>query len=243
MVSHFTGTLPIRPYHPTQFFGTIKADGQLPKVAALACHHQEVVAISLVGYDTSVSAALARLWQREQLAFEPDPAIDWHGPQQLGRRQENYKQFHATLPGTKEVHVLALPVSANIAEGMLHPPDIPKPKQEQGSSSPPIQPAQVDRSRFVLGNWDEATPHLRSFLGHLHAMRVIFLHRHENPALVEVWASQLWMTGTGSRSHYATRGAGHQGLETVRRPGPLEPLDRRRRALRLASLAMRVTWL
>ena len=130
-----TGTLPIRPYHPTQFFGTIKADGQLPKVAALACHHQEVVAISLVGYDTSVSAALARLWQREQLAFEPDPAIDWHGPQQLGRRQENYKQFHATLPGTKEVHVLALPVSANIAEGMLHPPDIPKPKQEQESSS------------------------------------------------------------------------------------------------------------
>ena len=82
MVSHFTGTLPIRPYHPTQFFGTIKADGQLPRVAALACHHQEVVAISLVGYDTSVSAALARLWQREQLAFEPDPSIDWHGPGQ-----------------------------------------------------------------------------------------------------------------------------------------------------------------
>jgi len=65
----FNGTLPIRPSHPTQFFGTIKADGQLPRVAALACHHQEVVAISLVGYDTSVSAALARLWQREQRAF------------------------------------------------------------------------------------------------------------------------------------------------------------------------------
>jgi hypothetical protein len=191
----FNGTLPVRPYHTTEFFGTIKADGQLPKVAALACHHQEVVAISLVGYDTSVSAALARLWQREQLVFEPDPAIDWHGPQHLGRRQENYKQFHATLPGTKEVHVLTLPISANIAEGMLHPPDILKPKEEQGSSSTPIQPAQVDRSRFVLGNWDEDIPHLRSFLGHLYAMRVIFLHRHENPALVEVWASQLWREG------------------------------------------------
>ena len=102
MESLITGTLPIRPYHPTQFFGTIKADGQLPKVAALACHHQEVVAISLVGYDTSVSAALARLWQREQLTFEPDPATSWHGPGQLGRRPENYKQFHTTLPGTKE---------------------------------------------------------------------------------------------------------------------------------------------
>ncbi len=49
MVHVLTGTSPIRPYHPTQFFGTIKADGQLPKVAALACHRQEVVAISLVG--------------------------------------------------------------------------------------------------------------------------------------------------------------------------------------------------
>ena len=87
----FNGTLPVRPYHPTQFFGTIKADGQLPKVAALACYHQEVVAISLVGYDTSVSAALARLWQREQLAFEVDPTIDWHGQGSLvaGRRTTN----------------------------------------------------------------------------------------------------------------------------------------------------------
>jgi hypothetical protein len=195
MVMSFTGTLPIRPYHSTQFFGTIKADGQLPRVAALACHHQEVIAISLVGYDTSVSAALARLWQREQLAFEPDPSIDWQGPGQLGRWQENYKQFHATLPGTKEVHVLALPISANIAESMLHPPDIPKPKEEQGSSSTPMQQAQVDLTRFVLGNWDEDTPHLRSFLGHLHAMRVIFLHRHEHPDLVEIWASQIWRHG------------------------------------------------
>jgi hypothetical protein len=195
MESLITGTLPVRPYHPTQFFGTIKADGQLPKVAALACHHQEVVAISLVGYDTSVSAALARLWQREHLVFEADPTIDWHGPGQLGRRSENYKQFHTTLPGTKEVHILALPLSANIAEGMLHPPDIPKPKEEQASSSTPMQAAQVDLTRFVLGNWDEDTPHLRSFLGHLHAMRVIFLHRHESSDLVEVWASQLWREG------------------------------------------------
>jgi hypothetical protein len=165
MISVLTGTLPIRPYHPTQLFGTIKADGQLPKVAALACHHQELVAISLVGYDTSVSAALARLWQREQLIFEPDPAIDWHGSQHLGRRQENYKQFHAMLPGTKEVHFLALPISAHIAKGILHPPDVPKPKQEQESSTPPIQQAQGNRSRFVLGNWDEDTPIYEVFWG------------------------------------------------------------------------------
>ena len=57
MESLMRGTLPIRPYHPTQFFGTIKADGQLPKVAALACHHHEVVAISLVGYGDLAAAS------------------------------------------------------------------------------------------------------------------------------------------------------------------------------------------
>ncbi len=191
-----TGTLPVRPYHPTQLFGTLKADGQLPKVAALACVHHELVAISLVGYDTSVSAALARLWQREQLVFAPGPEINWDGPLRIERRSESYKQFHASLPGTKEVHYLALPVSAHIAEGMLHPPDIPKPAEEKGpSSSPIITPVQVDRSRFVLGNWDEETPHRRSFLGQLHAMRVIFLHRHEHAAWVDAWADHLWSEG------------------------------------------------
>jgi hypothetical protein len=153
----------------------------------LACWHQELVVISLVGYDTSVSAALARLWQREQLAFEPDLAIDWAGPQHIHRRQENYKQFQVMLLGTKEVHCLALPISAPIAEGILHPPDLPGPesKKEQGISTPPPPQPQVDRSRFVLGNWDEEAPHVRSFPGHLHAMRGIFLHRQENPALVE----------------------------------------------------------
>jgi hypothetical protein len=197
METILTGTPPVRPYHPTHLFGTIAADGQMLKVAALACWHQELVVISLVGYDTSVSAALARLWQREQLAFEPDLAIDWPGPQHIHRRQGNYRQFQVMLPGTKEVHCLALPASAHIAEGILHLPDLPRPesKKEQGISTLHLPSHRVDRSRFVLGNWDEEAPHVRSFLGHLHAMRGIFLHRHENPALVEIWANQLWIQG------------------------------------------------
>lgn len=195
------GTLPVRPYHPTQLFGTIQADGQMPKVAALACHKQELVVLSLVGYDTSVSAAFARLWQGEQLAFEPNEeagtGTGWQGPLRFGRRAESYRQFHASLPGTKEVHDLALPVSANIAEGILHPPDIPRPKPEQppARSNPTLTLPQVEQARFVLGNWDEDTPHGRSFLGQLHAMRVIFLHRHRQPALVQTWAEQLWLQG------------------------------------------------
>src|SRR5712692_6356622 len=120
------GTLPARPFHPDGFFGTVQVDGQHPRVAALVCHELDVVAISLVGYDTSISAALATLWQRQQLALL-------------------------------------------LAEGILHPPDLPKPKEEAESpaaatrATSPIQMAEVDRTRFLLGNWDEPTPHQRSF--------------------------------------------------------------------------------
>ena len=48
----------------------------------------------------------------------------------------------------------------------------------------------------MLGNWDEDTPHMRSFLGQLYAMRVIFLHRNqEHPEWVATWADQLWLRG------------------------------------------------
>src|SRR5579859_1005376 len=87
-----TGTLPVRAFHPERFFGTLQVDGQLPRVAALVCHELDVVVISLVGYDTSVSAALAILWQNEQVPFLLAEGVTWHGPLRLARRSEGYKQ-------------------------------------------------------------------------------------------------------------------------------------------------------
>lgn len=201
------GTWPVR-MHADRFFGTVKVDGQHPRVAALACHEGNVVAISLVGYDTSVSAALASLWFREAVPFLVDEGVKWDGPRSLKRLAEPYKQFSVTLEGTKEVHYLALPTSAHIAEGILHPPDLPSPpKEEQGESAdkhkhpvvppPPVSssPAQ-ERTRFVLGNWDEDFPHERSFLGTLYGMRVLFLHKDEtHPEWPGVWARELWTRG------------------------------------------------
>ncbi len=196
------GTLPVRPFHPDGFFGTVQVDGQHPRVAALVCHELDVVVISLVGYDTSISAALATLWQRQQLALLLAEGVEWHGPLRLQRLPIGYKQFSTHLPGTREVHAIALPLSAHIAEGILHPPDLPKPKEEAvpataaTRATSPIQAAEVDRTRFVLGNWDEPTPHKRSFLGQLYAMRVIFLHRdHEHPEWADIWADELWNHG------------------------------------------------
>jgi hypothetical protein len=203
-----TGTLPVRAFHPERFFGTLQVDGQLPRVAALVCHELDVVALSVVGYDTSVSAALAKLWQHEQVPFLLAEGVEWRGPLRLARRSEGYKQFSTRLQGTKEVQTIALPLSAHIAEGIVHPPDLPRPKEEEeeegrassatGKPRPtsPMQTVPVDRSRFVLGNWDEATPHARSFLGQLYAMRVIFLHRDaEHPEWADCWADELWRRG------------------------------------------------
>ena len=196
------GTWPVR-MHTDRFFGTIKADGQHPRVAGLACYKGDIVAISLVGYDTSVSAVLASLWLRESVPFLPDEDVQWQGPRDLKRRPEAYKQFSVQLPGTKEVHALAVPISAHIAEGILHPPDLPSPsKQEtpetQGvPNKPKPSLSAIDRTRFVLGNWDEEYPHERSFLGTLYGMRVLFLHRDQkHPEWPHIWAREIWERGS-----------------------------------------------
>ena len=201
--SLLTGTWPVR-MHADRFFGTVKVDGQHPRVAGLACHDGDVVAISLVGYDTSVSAALASLWSREAVPFLLDEGVKWDGPRSLKRRMDSYKQFSVLLEGTKEVHCIALPASAHIAEGILHPPDLPSPAKEEKieeantPTHPTLSPpSSMDRTRFVLGNWDEESPHERSFLGTLYGMRVLFLHKdEEHPEWPSIWARELWARGS-----------------------------------------------
>lgn len=202
-VSLLTGSWPVR-MHAGKFFGAVKADGQHPRVAALACYQGDVVAISLVGYDTSVSAVLASLWSRESVPFLVGEGVRWDGPRYLKRRPEPYKQFSVTLEGTKEVQYIALPASAHIAEGILHPPDLPSPPKEEKTADaqkrpaapPPPPPDPVDRTRFVLGNWNEEYPHERSFLGTLYGMRVLFLHKdEEHPEWPRIWAKEIWERG------------------------------------------------
>lgn len=183
------GTWPVQ-MHADRFFGTIKVDGQHPRVAALVCHDGDALALSLVGYDTSVSAALATLWNRETVVFQPDEGVSWHGPRTLRRRADPYKQYTVQLEGTKEMHYIALPSTANIAEGILHPPDLPT-QDEDGKET-----TKIDRTRFVLGNWDEETPNARSFLGTLYGMRALFLHKDDkHPDWPGIWARELWQRG------------------------------------------------
>src|SRR5260370_40596344 len=209
------GTLPIGPFHPDGFAGSLQADGQQVRVAALACDAEGMIALSLVGFDASIGVVLSRLWGSTAVPFAPAPDWqgEWQGPEQLKRSGERYKQCVAPLEGTREVHALALLRTAHLTEGILHPPDLPEMRAQSEAASPeqerelmhvpappssqPTPPVWVPR--YVLGNWDESGPHRQSFLGHLYALRVLFLHRHtEHPEWPEVWAEALWERGLES---------------------------------------------
>jgi hypothetical protein len=198
------GTLPVRPFHPDGFVGSLQADGQQVRVVALACDDERVIALSLVGFDTSIGVVLARLWSSTAVPFEPATSLqeEWQGPGQLKRSSERYKQCVAHLEGTREVHALALLRTAHLTEGILHPPDLPEMgEQEQGTAAPSPKQQKPPQwiPRYVLGNWDESGPHRQSFLGHLYALRVLFLHRHtDHPEWPDVWAKALWERGLAS---------------------------------------------
>lgn len=215
-MSVLDGTLPVYPFHPDGFVGTLQADGQQVRVAALACQGRHVVVLSLVGFDTSIGVVLSRLWSLTAVSFLPAPAwtTEWSGPEQLARGAEHYKQCVAHLDGTREVHALAFLRTAHLTEGILHPPDLPQeekvvedaiqqqqtkrrheqPEQHEQQAQQPKPPKWVPR--YILSNWNEIGPHRQSFLGHLYALRVLFLHRHlEHPEWPEQWADALWDRG------------------------------------------------
>ncbi len=206
-VTLLDGTLPLRPFHPDGFVGSLEADGQHVRAAALACDDERMIAISLVGFDTSIGVVLARFWSSTVVPFMPADAWQevWQGQAHLKRSIERYKQCIAHLEGTREVHALALVRTAHLTEGILHPPDLPempeKPNEETdqargGASSPVYGKPPVWIPRYILGNWDESGPNKQSFLGHLYALRVLFLHRHsEHPEWPDVWAQALWERG------------------------------------------------
>ncbi len=195
-----SGTLPVRAFCPDGFFGVIQVDGQVARVAALATVEGKLLLASLVGFDTTVSATLAQLWQGKQVFFTPRTGVAWSGPQMLTRRKESYKQFATKLAGTNEVHIVALSLDAHISEGLLTPPAMASAddgKKSNQANPTPASTFPAGGARFVLGNWDEDEPHQRAFLANLYAMRVILLHHRDprHPDRVDLWARELWTRG------------------------------------------------
>lgn len=214
-MSVLSGSPLVQPYDADGFVGALEADGQQVKVAAIACDGERVIMLSLVGYDTSVGVMLGRLWGGTNVAFRPAFAWtdEWHGETLVQRAGSSYRTVGGPLSGVREVHVLALLRAASIREGILNPPELPEPPQpeteekasdDEGSlpasastatpPTPPKPPPPVPR--YILGNWHETSPNRRAFQGHLAALRIPILSRHEtHPDWPDQWADALWQRG------------------------------------------------
>src|SRR5512147_1374821 len=97
-------------FDPTGFVGEVAADGQRVRVAAIATDDDgRVVLLSLVGYETSVSAALARLMKGEQIGFLPTMHHTWDAPTALQALRVSYWLWRAEITGTREKQGVAFP--------------------------------------------------------------------------------------------------------------------------------------
>jgi hypothetical protein len=192
-------------FDPAGFVGEIAADGQRVRVAALATDAAGQVAfLSVVGYETSVSAALARLMKGEPLGVLPASTQSWDGPTPLQALRVASWLWRAEISGTREKQGVAIPRCASISQGLRTPPEIPPPAPRRPDESPPDPFAAVDAllarlragepapkpypARIVLGAWHDQTPTAAAFVGHLRGLRVITL-----PSLA--WVDYLWTTG------------------------------------------------
>lgn len=206
------GSALVLPYHADGFVGHLEADGQQVNVAAIACNGDRLIMLSLVGYDTSVGVMLGRLWGGRSVEFHPAFAWadEWRGETLVQRAGGSYRTVGGQLPGVHEVHVLALLRAASIREGILNPPELPEPPQQGESDDQNAPPASAEPSatspahpkpppwvtRYILGNWHEGSPNGRAFQGHLAALRIPILYRHDaHPDWPDTWADALWERG------------------------------------------------
>ena len=213
----FVGTVESDGQHPHVAAVACEADGR-------------VICLSLVGAANSVSSALAKLLDPNgRLFFAPVERIAWDEPRIFLRDPDtHYKELGVRLRTTVLTHGLCLAYTTHLGDGLIHPPRIPqqKPLVEQpgttadipphqrtgGAASLPAQESSAEQaaqlraaltqapSRYLLGNWSEATPNQRSFLGVLRGLRVIFLNAppDASPALsasMHQWANALWSEG------------------------------------------------
>src|SRR5260370_13710047 len=114
------GTLPLRPFHPDGFAGSLQADGQQVRVAALACDAERMIALSLVGFDTSIGVVLSRLWGSTAVPFAPAPDWqgEWQGAEPLKHHGARYNPCLAHLHGTRAVHGLCLLRTPHLPHGL-----------------------------------------------------------------------------------------------------------------------------
>lgn len=220
---HLTGTLPVRTYDPEKFVGTVTSDGQTVRVSCVAANHDGIALIGLVGFDTSVSAALAKLNLKDQLFFTPAEGLEWRTTRWIQRRAgTSYRQVGTALSiknggerptSLREKQYLYVPFILDIADGILNPPDLPPEPKKEGDGPKAVTIAvshQPVTNRLIVGNAGEELPAQSAFVGTLMALRIPFLRARDdgsvNAALLAdrqeqeaTWAAELWSRGLSAK--------------------------------------------
>jgi hypothetical protein len=168
----------------SEFVGSIAADGQTTRVAAIALNVQgKAVLLNLVASDTTLSATTARFFKGEQLLFQIAEGLTWSAPNLFSRADAvSYRQIKAAIPNTREKNFLVIPHTADIGEGLTRPDAI----DMRSPGATPAADTAARPARYVFANPGETAPNARAFLGHLRALRVVFLPH---------WADRLWAEG------------------------------------------------
>lgn len=171
----------------SEFVGSIAADGQTTRVAAIALNTQgKAVLLNLVANDTTLSATTARFFKGEQLLFHVADGRAWSATNLFGRADAvTYRQIKSAIPNTREKNYLVIPHTADIGEGLTRPDAIDTPSPGAAATGTAARPA-----RYIFANPGETAPNARAFLGHLRALRVVFLPH---------WADRLWAEGLAAQ--------------------------------------------
>ncbi len=136
MTALLSGSEHIRPF-TSQFAGSITADGQTARVAAIVLTTAGKLALlNLVANDTTLSAITATLFQGQALPFAVAEGMAWDAPTLLGRAEGvSYRLIKAPIPNTRERNYLLLPHTADIGEGIVRPDKIAPPASVDGPTA------------------------------------------------------------------------------------------------------------
>jgi hypothetical protein len=202
-----TTTAPV-PFDPEiGFVGECAADGQRTRVASIALDDGRLVILNLVGYETSLNAALGKVLQCNSIGFLPNSevlktlATDWKVTALTRHRDRPYWLWRGALRGTKEKQGMILPHELSLAWGQAHPPAIPATPNpdpantdaeaaqadaptKQADHAPP-EPERVYSPRYLVAGLNETVPPYHRFFSHLRGLRVVL------PPTV-AWVEYLW---------------------------------------------------
>lgn len=203
-------TIPIG-FDPSRFWGEVAADGQRTRVASLACDEEgRLLLLWIVGYETSVAAALGRLLKGEATGFLPGDGVAWDGPTSLKTAPAPFWMWRGEVQGTRMRQGMLFPHSGSIHQGLMHPPPPPSgartPEEARrraellaanpfaeidatlaGLAAEPGRPLTAP-PRLLLADMGAPAPSPAAFFGHLRVIHAVVL-----PTLA--WLDQLWAAG------------------------------------------------